>query len=104
MHTPVTRLSEKAILAKVILILEMITSERDTALSGGIGPDSFLVQDLDCDSLDLLAFGVQLEVCFDRRDLSTKLLMQEGRYRDDLSVRDVVSFIREELSNDDNVK
>jgi acyl carrier protein len=94
MSSPTIGFSEKGVLNQVISVLEMITSERDTAFSGGVRPETRLVRDLDCDSTDLVAFGMQLEIVFGRRDLGLeRLLMKDGRYRDDLCVGEVVSFL-----------
>jgi acyl carrier protein len=94
-----TELNNEDVLRKVIGVLQSITSERDTAFSGGIDADTCLVRDLDCDSTDLVAFALELEVCFGRRDISIeKLFMVDGRYRDDLSAGQVASFLCEQLA------
>jgi len=93
-----TQLAHDTVLERVISALQTVTSERDVAFSGGIRGDTRLVQDMDCDSTDLITLVMQLEVCFGRRDLSLdKLFMRGGSYRGDLCVGEIVSFLCEQL-------
>jgi acyl carrier protein len=95
---PVTHVDESTITQDLVRILEEMTSDWDTGFAGGIGPDTFLVRDLGCESIDVVQFVVAIEECFQRRDLPIeKLLMIDGRYVDDLRVGDVVTFLRQQL-------
>lgn len=59
---------------------------------------TLLVSDLEFESIDVVQFVVQVEEVFQRKDLPfEKLLMVEGRYKDDLSVEEVADFLHEYL-------
>ncbi len=88
----------KPILKEVIGILEDMTSDWDLEFSGGIGPDTRLIGDLAFESIDMVQLVVAIEERFKRRDLPIeKLLMEDGRYVDDLRVGDVAGFLEEHL-------
>lgn len=57
-----------------------------------------LVEDLGFDSIDVIQLIVAIESAFKTRNLGFQdLLMQDGRYVDDLSVGDIVSFLQKRL-------
>ena len=94
------RVQEGAILEKILQILKRMTGDWDTGFTGDIGLDTYLVADLNCESLDIVQFVVAIEEYFRRRDLPMeKLLMVDGRYVDDLRVKDVVSFLYNNLNS-----
>lgn len=83
-----------AINAAVLEILEDLTADWDTDFTGDIGPDTRLIDDLAFESIDVVQLVVSLEGRFQRRDLPfEKLLMHDGRYVDDLTVRQLVDFL-----------
>jgi acyl carrier protein len=87
-----------AIQDAVLQILKDLTADWDTDYAGAIGPDTRLIADLDFESIDVVELVVGLEGRFQRRDLPfEKLLMQDGRYVEDLTVREVVDFLESEL-------
>jgi acyl carrier protein len=87
-------LNREQILSQIIEILHQMTSDWDTGFSGEIGPDTYLVRDLNCESIDIVQFVVAIEERFKRRDFPMeKMLMVDGRYVDDLRVSEVVSFL-----------
>jgi len=84
----------ESLLQRVIFILQDMTSDWDLDYSGGIGPQTCLISDLTCESIDIVQFIVALEEEFQRRDLPfERLLMTDGRYVDDLTVNEVVDFL-----------
>ena len=96
---PAVNFDWEGLLREVVLILEEMTSDWDIAYSGGIGPETGLISDLTCESIDIVQIVVALEERFHRRDLPfEKLLMTEGRYVDDISVRQVVDFLHRHLN------
>src|SRR5262245_3732037 len=100
MHQSV-QFSRAAILHTVVEILQEMTSDWDTGFAGGIGPDTRLVRDLGCESIDVVQFVVAIEECFQRRDFPIeKLLMVDDRYVDDLRVSEVVDFLHSHLSEE----
>jgi acyl carrier protein len=79
----------------VIDILNNLTADWDTGLSGSIGPDTSIVADLAFESLDVVYLVTAIEERYERRDLPfEELLMVEGRYVDDLSVKQIAQFLR----------
>ena len=87
-----------AIEGVVLQILKDLTADWDSDFGGQIGPDTLLIADLDFESIDVVELVVSLEGKFARRDLPfEKLLMDDGRYVDDLTVRQVVDFLESQL-------
>jgi acyl carrier protein len=96
---PAVRLEEQTILQDIVMILQEMTSDWDTGFIGGIGPETRLVHDLGCESIDVVQFVVAIEERFKRRNLPIeKLLMVDDRYVDDLRVAEVVAFLHRHLS------
>lgn len=96
---PVVQLDQETILNDIVRILGEMTSDWDTGFTGGIGPDTYLVRDLGCESIDVVQFVVAIEECFKRRNLPIeKLLMVDDRYVDDLRVSDIVAFLHRHLN------
>jgi acyl carrier protein len=95
----VSDVGDRAAIEGVVLqILKDLTADWDTDYAGQIGPDTMLIDDLDFESIDVVELVVSLEGRFARRDLPfEKLLMQDGRYVEDLSVRQVVDFLETQL-------
>lgn len=85
---------QETIFKNVIQILGDLTSDWDIDFAGEIGNDTHIISDLEFESIDVVQFIVQLETIFQRKDLPfEKLLMIDGRYKDDLTVREVVEFL-----------
>jgi acyl carrier protein len=97
----VSDVGNRATIQEVVLqILKDLTADWDTDYAGEMGPDTLLISDLDFESIDVVELVVSLEGRFGRRDLPfEKLLMHDGRYVDDLTVRQVVDFLEAELAN-----
>jgi acyl carrier protein len=87
-----------AITKKVIEVLNDLTQDWDMAFTGGIGPDTRLVADLACESIDIVQFVLALEQSFGPGNYPfERLLMTDGRYVEDITVTDVVRFLREHV-------
>jgi acyl carrier protein len=94
--------SSEQILANVIEILEGITQDWDTELSGKIGADTALMGDLTFESIDVVMLIVAIEERFKKTGLPfEELLMADGRYVDDLRVSELVSFLETHLEDGD---
>jgi acyl carrier protein len=92
------QLSKSSILESIIHILKDMTSDWDLEFSEDIGPDTYIISDLEFESIDVVQFIVQIEETFGRKDLPfEKLLMMDGRYRDDMTVEEAVDFLHEHL-------
>ena len=66
----------------------------DWGLDAEIDSSTRLVADLEFDSIDVIQFVVEVEKAFQNRNLGFQsLLMQEGRYIEDLSVGQITGFL-----------
>ncbi len=91
-------LPKDSILKSVIHILREMTSDWDLEFSGDIAPNTHIISDLEFESIDVVQIVVQIEETFQRKDLPfEKLLMVDGRYRDDMTVEEVVDFLHKYL-------
>ena len=73
----------------------------DWGLDVAIGPDTRLVEDLEFDSIDVIQLVVAIESAFQVRSLGFQdLLMQGGRYVDDLSIGQIEAFLEARLPRD----
>jgi acyl carrier protein len=71
----------------------------DWGLDAELGPSTRLVEDLEFDSIDVIQLVVAIEKAFDTRSLGFQdLLMQGGRYVDDLSLGQIQAFIEGRLA------
>jgi acyl carrier protein len=86
------------ILRDVVGILEEMTGDWEMEFSGAINPETRVISDLEFESIDVVQLVVQIEELYKRKDLPfEKLLMREGRYRDDISVQEIVDFLQTHL-------
>ncbi|MEM1313596.1 MAG: phosphopantetheine-binding protein [Pseudomonadota bacterium] len=70
----------------------------DWDLGVAVTPDTKLVDDLEFDSIDVIQLVVAIESEFENRKLGFHdLLMQDGRYVDDLSVAQIARFLEARL-------
>lgn len=88
------KMRQETILEDVIKILQEMTSDWEMEFSDPIGAGTKIISDLEFESIDVVQLVVQIEEYYKRKDLPfEKLLMVNGRYRDDLSVQEVVDFL-----------
>lgn len=89
----------KTTLNFVIETLKEMTSDWDTDYDDPIGPKTRLINDLGFESIDVVQLIVAFEEEFQSRELNfEQLLMQDGRYVDELVVEDVVGFLEANLN------
>ena len=82
---------------EAILILEDLTSDWED-LDAKITRTTKLIDELGFESIDVVHLITAIEQKFDRRDLPfEKLLMIDGRYKDDITVNEIASFLHEHL-------
>jgi acyl carrier protein len=88
----------------VIAILSELTADwDDLGTNGAIGPDTSIVADLGFESLDVVYMVTAIEDRYGRRDLPfEQLLMVDGAYVADLTVRQIASFLSESLEGAGN--
>lgn len=85
---------QQALFEQVRAILLDLTQDWDLELVGGIRRETRLVADLAFESIDMVQFIVALGDEFGRGDLPFELLlMDDGRYVDDVAVSQVVDFL-----------
>lgn len=73
---------------------------QDWGLDADITPETTIVGDLEFDSIDVIQFTVALESAFGSRKIGFQdLLMQDGRYVDDLSVAQFQTFLEQRLAS-----
>jgi acyl carrier protein len=84
----------ETIVQDVIHLLEEMTKDWETGFSGKIGPETYLVADLGCESIDMVALILAIEEHYKRRDWPfEELLMVDGRYVDDLRIDAIAHFL-----------
>ena len=89
----------ESIQAGLTAILEEMTQDWDTGFTGRIGPDTSLMHDLTFESIDIVMLIVAIEERFGRKGLPfEELLMVDGRYVDDLRVREIADFLETRLN------
>lgn len=81
---------------QIIRILEDMI--QDWGLEEAVSGKSWLVADLEFESIDVIQMVVSIEQHFGNRNLRfDELLMQDGRYVSDLSVQDIAEFVSDKL-------
>lgn len=70
----------------------------DWDVDAEIGPDTRIAADLEFDSIDVIQFVIAMEKAFNTRNLGFQnLLMQDGRYVDDLTIAEIETFLATRL-------
>jgi acyl carrier protein len=91
--------TEAAIMKGLVELLEDMITDWDTDFDGAIGPDTRLVADLEFESIDIVQFIVAIEERFQCKGLPfEEFLMTDGRYVDEIRVRDAVAFLHRHLN------
>ncbi|MGB5962864.1 MAG: hypothetical protein WBG73_19660 [Coleofasciculaceae cyanobacterium] len=81
----------------IIAILKDMTQEWDMDLSE-INSETKLMEDLGFVSVDIIHLVVSIEEHFKQKLGFNALLMQNGRYVDDLSIEEISSFVSSQLT------
>lgn len=90
--------SREELQSKVINILQEMTADWEMDHDEVIEPETRLMEDLAFESLDVVQLVVALEKRLGRKGLPfEKLFMQDGDYVDEISVREIVDFLIENL-------
>ncbi len=90
--------TREKILENLVQILEDMTADWDMELDDSIGEATRLMADLEFESIDVVQFIVAIEERFQRRGMPfEELLMEDGRYVDEITVRDTVDFLDRHL-------
>lgn len=93
-----TDTSKETLQSTVIAVLEDTVRDWDLELENPIGADTTLIEDLAFESIDIVQFSVALEQALNKKDLPfEKLFIEDGAYVDDVSVKDIVTFLSAEV-------
>ncbi|TCP63428.1 acyl carrier protein [Rhodovulum bhavnagarense] len=87
--------------AKVRALVQATLEEfiEDWGLEAEIKPETRIVEDLEFDSIDVIQLTVAIESALGGRKLGFQdLLMRDGRYIDDLSLREVQDFVAAKIA------
>lgn len=83
----------------LIAILTDMTADWDLDFSGAIDAQTRLMADLAFESIDVVQLVVAIEAHVQRRHLHfEKLLMVDGRYVQELQVKDIADFLAQQLA------
>lgn len=90
----------ETLFTEIASIVESMTADWDTSASDGVTNDTRLIADLMFESIDIVQFIVAIEERFHRQDLPfEQLLMVDGRYVEELTIGEVVTFLNEQLAS-----
>jgi len=94
-----TSYTEETILHDITELLEDITSDWDTPSDKPIDSDTRLIEDLAFESIDVVQYIVGIEEKYHRRGMPfEELVMQDGRYVDEITVGETVKFLVRHLN------
>jgi acyl carrier protein len=92
------KFSHEQIERDLVNILTDMTADWDLSYEGGIQPETRLMADLAFESIDVVQLIVAIEAHFQRRHLHFEhLLMSDGRYVQELQVKEMVDFLAKAL-------
>jgi acyl carrier protein len=83
----------------LVTLIEDMTDDWETGFTGGLKPETRIMADLGFESIDVVHLIIAIEEHYKREDLEfEKLLMHEGRYVDDLTLRELADFLGSHLT------
>ncbi len=89
----------EAVEQRVIGVIADLTEDWDVDIEGGMTPDTTMVGDVGFASIDFIQMAVAIESEFKTKLGFQDLLMQGGKYIDDVSVRQIAEFVAGRLNN-----
>ena len=81
------------------MIVEDLVQDWELNLDEAIGQETFLVNDLNFSSVDIIQLCVALEQNYERKLGFHELLMEDGKYVGDLSIQQISVFLESKLKN-----
>lgn len=90
---------QEKIILTVIMIIEDLVQDWELNLDEAISQDTFLVNDLNFSSVDIIQLCVALEQNYERKLGFHELLMEDGKYVGDLSIQQISIFLESKLKN-----
>jgi len=98
-ETTALKFTREEIERDLIAILTDMTQDWDLAFSDGITPETRLMADLAFESIDVVQLVVAIEAHVQRRHLHfEQLMMVDGRYVQELTVKEIVDFLNKQLA------
>lgn len=82
---------------RIIEIVGELIKDWDVELEGGIGPDTTMIGDIGFASIDFIQLVVAIEAAYKQKLGFQELLIQNGAYVEDLSVRQISDFVASRL-------
>jgi acyl carrier protein/LPS sulfotransferase NodH len=89
----------EAVEERVIEVISELTQDWDVELEGGMNSETTMVGDVGFASIDFIQMVVAIESAFKAKLGFQDLLMQGGKYVDDLNVRQIAEFVTDRLNN-----
>jgi acyl carrier protein len=97
--TTTAKFTREQIERDLIAILTDMTQDWDLPFTDGIQPDTRLMADLAFESIDVVQLVVAIEAHFQRRKMHfEQLMMVDGRYVQELQVKEIVAFLEKQLA------
>ncbi|WP_292992917.1 acyl carrier protein [Nitrosomonas sp.] len=90
---------QEKIILTVIMIVEDLVQDWELNLDEAISQETFLVNDLNFSSVDIIQLCVALEQNYERKLEFHELLMEDGKYVGDLSIQQISIFLESKLKN-----
>lgn len=90
---------QEKIILTVIMIVEDLVQDWELNLDEAINQETFLVNDLNFSSVDIIQLCVALEQNYERKLGFHELLMEDGKYVGDLSIQQISIFLESKLKN-----
>lgn len=81
------------------MIIEDLVQDWELNLDEAVSQDTFLVNDLNFSSVDIIQLCVALEQNYERKLGFHELLMEDGKYVGDLSIQQISIFLESKLKN-----
>ena len=98
--TATVKFSRAEIERDLIAILDDMTTDWVLSFTGGVKPDTRLMADLAFESIDVVQLVVAIEGHFQRRKMHfEQLMMVDGRYVQELQVKEIVDFLDKQLAS-----
>ena len=101
--TPESGMTDEAVKRNIIItglvgILEDMIEDWDIDLDDPIGTNTQLIADIGFESIDVVQFITAIEELFHCRSIPfEKLVMEDGRYVDEFTIGNVVTFLEDHL-------
>lgn len=93
-----TKFTREQIEKDLIEIVTDMTQDWDLSFEGGVTPETRLMADLAFESIDVVQLVVAIEGHFQRRKMPfEQLMMVDGRYVQELQIKQIVDFLVQQL-------